>query len=212
VNYNDLYKIQDKILEIVFSLKNPFYLTGGTAIHRFYYQYRYSDDIDLFCDDNTNFYIYFRELLNVFKQQNVNYELIVDAADFKRIIIDHILQVDFVNDRNYRYGTYNTIHRYRIDNIKNILSNKITAVISRDNPKDIFDIFVICMHEKFYWREIIEISLKKSYFDLEYLIYRIETFPLIWLQKLKIIKKIDIQLKRLVDDITKLGENSFYLD
>lgn len=35
-NYDELYALQDKVLGIVFSEETPFYLTGGTALHRFY--------------------------------------------------------------------------------------------------------------------------------------------------------------------------------
>ncbi|MDO5576553.1 MAG: nucleotidyl transferase AbiEii/AbiGii toxin family protein [Fibrobacter sp.] len=43
-----LYPIQNKILSVLQSLKVPFYLTGGTALSRGYYNHRFSDDLDLF--------------------------------------------------------------------------------------------------------------------------------------------------------------------
>lgn len=46
--FEDIYKIQDKILNIVFSFENNFYLTGGTALNRFYFNYRFSEDLDFF--------------------------------------------------------------------------------------------------------------------------------------------------------------------
>jgi len=39
--YNDLYVIQDAVFEIVEDY--DFYLTGGTALSRFYLNHRYSD-------------------------------------------------------------------------------------------------------------------------------------------------------------------------
>ena len=51
--YTLLYKIQDKIIDLVVKEKLGFYLTGGTALQRFYFnKYRYSDDLDLFLMDN----------------------------------------------------------------------------------------------------------------------------------------------------------------
>lgn len=41
-NYDELYALQDRVLGIVFSEETPFYLTGGTALHRFYCNARYS--------------------------------------------------------------------------------------------------------------------------------------------------------------------------
>ncbi len=36
IDYKELYKLQDEILRVVSSLENDFYLTGGTALHRFF--------------------------------------------------------------------------------------------------------------------------------------------------------------------------------
>jgi len=43
-----LYPFQDGVLKLINALKTPFYLTGGTAISRHYYNHRYSDDLDFF--------------------------------------------------------------------------------------------------------------------------------------------------------------------
>jgi hypothetical protein len=62
IDYRELYKIQDGFLDIVFALNNTFYLTGGTALHRFYYNYRYSDDLDLFTSADPLFGEYLKEI------------------------------------------------------------------------------------------------------------------------------------------------------
>ncbi|MCA0389565.1 MAG: hypothetical protein LCH52_13835 [Bacteroidetes bacterium] len=41
----NLYPLQDGVLKIVRDLRIPFYLTGGTALSRFLFNHRYSDDI-----------------------------------------------------------------------------------------------------------------------------------------------------------------------
>lgn len=33
----------------------PFFLTGGTALSRFYYNHRYSDDLDFFVHNDDNY-------------------------------------------------------------------------------------------------------------------------------------------------------------
>ncbi|MBN1663686.1 MAG: nucleotidyl transferase AbiEii/AbiGii toxin family protein [Deltaproteobacteria bacterium] len=43
-----LYPFQDGILNIVKKLSTPFYLTGGTALSRHYFNHRFSDDLSLF--------------------------------------------------------------------------------------------------------------------------------------------------------------------
>ena len=76
---------------------------------------------------------------------------------------------------------------YVIDNIENILSNKITAVIGRDNPKDIFDIFLICKFYNFDWKEILEAAQKKASFMHEDLILRLKSFPFLLLETIRIV-------------------------
>ena len=52
----------------------------------------------------------------------------IEAKDFCRLKIDHLLQLDFVNDRVAYYKEPVVLENgYVIDNIENILSNKITA-------------------------------------------------------------------------------------
>ena len=46
--YDALYSFQDAVLETVFEEPLGFYLTGGTALGRFYLHHRYSDDLDFF--------------------------------------------------------------------------------------------------------------------------------------------------------------------
>jgi len=40
----NLYQLQDGVLNLVKSCKTHFYLTGGSALSRIYYNHRYSDD------------------------------------------------------------------------------------------------------------------------------------------------------------------------
>lgn len=189
INYNKLYKIQDKVLSVVFKTENIFYLTGGTCISRFYKAKRYSDDLDFFTDNSPRFSFALRkikiELSKIFEIKTD-----VNAKDFNRIIIDNILVVDFVNERTERLkDVVITKENYLIDNIENILSNKLTAVICRDNPKDIFDIYLIWKYYKFNWLEIIEFTHKKLHFDDEELIIRLKTFPVESIKGIKLIDK-----------------------
>ena len=55
IDYKKLYKLQDKVLDIVFETEKIFYLTGGTCLSRFYIEKRYSDDLDLFANSEPRF-------------------------------------------------------------------------------------------------------------------------------------------------------------
>ena len=55
--YKKLYLFQDAILQAIFkkTRNHNFYLTGGTALNRFYFPARYSDDLDFFNPVNKFF-------------------------------------------------------------------------------------------------------------------------------------------------------------
>jgi predicted nucleotidyltransferase component of viral defense system len=53
--YTRLYNLQDRFLQWFVSLDLPFYLTGGTALGRFYLNHRYSNDLDFFVNNDPFF-------------------------------------------------------------------------------------------------------------------------------------------------------------
>jgi hypothetical protein len=213
VDYQALYSLQDEILSLVMALDNDFYLTGGTALHRFYCHHRYSVDLDFFVSNSSLFYETVNEILESLRKMRFEIEQEVVFRDFYRIRINQLLQVDFVNDRVYRFGKSNIISTYRIDNPINILANKITALISRDEEKDFFDLFCCAFSLQFHWHTILEIANKKARVEKDILIYRLASFPLPWLDKIKIISPLEItsdSIKSLCDDILFERDNSLF--
>lgn len=208
-DYAQLYILQDKVLKIIFAEETPFYLTGGTALHRFYCNERYSDDLDLFMQGQPYFYDETKAIIYNL-QKNFTVETVVSTKDFLRIKIDN-LKVDFVNDRVYRYGISNIKNGIPIDNVYNILANKLTAVLGRDEEKDVFDIVCICLMYDFNWADILQSAHKKENFEDYILIERLKSFPLDWLENLKLIKKTEIT-DRMIDimcsDIKEKNKNS----
>ena len=213
LNYQALYTLQDQILSHVMALENDFYLTGGTALHRFYCHHRYSIDLDFFVSNSPLFYESVNEILELLSNKQYEIKQEVVFRDFYRIRINQLLQVDFVNDRVYRYGKSNLISTFRIDNPVNILTNKITALMSRDEEKDFFDLFCCAFHMQFDWKSILEIANKKARVEKDILIYRISSFPLPWLEKINIITPLPItadSIQALCDDILYEQDNSLF--
>jgi len=205
-NIKELYQLQDDILKIVFSEDTSFYLTGGTALNRFYFQKRISFDIDFFTFLNDLYYDEVKIICQKIEDKKFNIKKEVETKDFVRITVNNTLVVDFVNDRVYRYGKSNIINRFRIDNIENILSNKVCAIIDRDEEKDFFDLFAIAKNHSFNWENIFNICNKKQIVEKEVFVERIKSFPLIWLEKIRFIQPFEIHKS----DIEKLIEDSIY--
>jgi len=89
-----------------------------------------------------------------------------------------ILKLDFVNDLVPHFGgIVNTELFYRTDSIRNILSNKLSAVF-RYAAKDIADIREISLREKIDWASVIqEARQKEAGLDLTYVAQILQSMP-----------------------------------
>lgn len=190
VDYTLLYELQDRVLDVVFNTEQEFYLTGGTCLSRFYHEKRYSDDLDFFTNSSSRFGFAVKNI-KARLSETFSIRSVIDSKDFIRVDVEGLLQVDFINDRVPRYKDVIVLESgYIIDHIENILSNKLTAVIGRDNPKDIFDIYLICQYYSFDWYDILIASQHKASFSSEDLIVRLKSFPTILLQSINIIDSV----------------------
>ena len=70
IDYKELYLLQDEVLALVASLDNIFYLTGGTALHRYYFNARYSDDLDFFVTNDMSFNEDVESVIGELREQN----------------------------------------------------------------------------------------------------------------------------------------------
>ena len=164
-DYKNLYIIQNKVLLLLKELHLPFYLTGGTALGRFYLKHRYSDDLDFFINDNKNFKKYTDKIFAAFNNSFIlNPDKILYGDNFFRVFIEEslILKIEFINDVPYRSGRSLNYKFGYIDNLRNILTNKITAVEGRDEPKDVFDIIYLSNNYNFNWLKIFGEAKKKA--------------------------------------------------
>lgn len=196
-----LYPLQDGVIKIVRDLKLPFYLTGGTALSRYYLNHRYSDDLDFFINSDPAFRSYIKSFLEYFSQSppktpiKLLTERTVVADNYAQffLFLDEIeLKLDFVNDLAIRFGNFSTDEKLgKVDSIRNILSNKISALY-RFEIKDYADIWCISKNYKFNWRQLInEARLKEASIDPLEIINLFREFPFDSLDKLKWISPID---------------------
>jgi len=185
-DYRKLYQTQDKILLALKPVLSSFYLTGGTALGRFYLNHRFSEDLDFFVNKSGTFHLSIKNIekllisrFSVLKHQSIVYD------DFVRYYIedeDRVLKIKFVNDIAYRCGVPNRYEYGLIDTPLNILTNKLTAIVGRDEPKDAFDIYSLSQHYMFNWLKVfLEVKNKAiiNEIDVE---QRIRSFPVLLLR------------------------------
>lgn len=214
-----LYPLQDEVMAVVEKEGKIFYLTGGTALHRFYNGCRYSDDLDFFTLHGIkDFRVRLRSIMDAFSVRNLSYQVDSISDDFSRLTIlknSIQLKVDFVNDSVFRYGNVKKFPLFsRVDNEINIVANKIGA-ISRYEIKDIVDIWFISHKRRFNWEDIIEITSKKTPVDPVDVSRIIKEMPKKELRFVKWSRSIDMahiyrDLQIIIKDIIKGNRNSLH--
>jgi predicted nucleotidyltransferase component of viral defense system len=178
-----------------------FFLTGGTALSRAYYNHRYSDDLDFFVNQSQT---YNEQLDKVFALLGENgfawdtgkeFTRAKEFTTFKvRKDSEVLLKLDFVNDLVPHYGEIKeTDLFYRTDSIRNMLSNKLSAIF-RYAAKDIIDIREIAMNETIDWPVIInEARQKEAGIELVYISEILTSIPQSEFDTIAWIKKPDWQ-------------------
>ena len=219
--YKSLYIQQDKILSLVAPYLNGYYLTGGTALGRFYLGHRFSDDLDFFLNKNPDFKKKTQDIFVLLKSQYpIDETVTFQSADFIRIMIlgDVPLKIEFVNDIAYYWGKIIiTANNVPVDNVANILANKLTALLSRDEPKDVFDIISIADSFSFNWKEIYKHAFEKQIMNEADVVMRLQTFPAAlfstqpWLMHPVNIEMLKNKLETISDDFLFARDNSLGL-
>ena len=125
-------------------IEKNFFLTGGTALSVFYLHHRLSDDLDLFSKDFSGLAEIAFWIKTRWPKASIK---IKEAAQFLSFLINDV-RVDFVidplsSDEERTRHSFDTGHYLLVDTINNIVSNKFCAVVSRTEPKDYIDLFMI---------------------------------------------------------------------
>jgi hypothetical protein len=182
-DYRKLYRIQDKILVALKPVLSSFYLTGGTALGRFYLNHRFSEDLDFFINNSDTFQSSVKDIEKVLinKFSILKHQSII-SDDYARYYAEDengVLKIEFVNDIAYRCGIPNKYKYGLIDTPLNILTNKLTAIAGRDEPKDVFDICTLAQHYRFNWLEVFREAKNKAIINEIEVEQRIKSFPVI---------------------------------
>ena len=147
--FDRLYPFQDEVLAAIKATEQGFYLTGGTAASRGYLQHRFSDDLDLFVNDDPSFPLWADRIVQVVaSQESWKTEVALREERYLRIFLSRpevSLKIEMVNDVASHLGDLKEDPVLgRLDSPENILANKISALVDRQEPKDLADIWGFC--------------------------------------------------------------------
>lgn len=147
--FDALYPLQDRVLRSLSGLDTGFYLSGGTAASRAYLHHRFSDDLDLFVNDQKDFGLWADRLIQTLEGQSAwNVGVSLREQRFVRLSLTEagvILKIEMINDVPSHIGTFlDDPVLGRVDSAENILANKVTALVDRNEPKDLADVWGFC--------------------------------------------------------------------
>jgi hypothetical protein len=147
--FDTLYPLQDRVLQILSGLDTGFYLSGGTAASRGYLHHRFSDDLDLFVNDQPAFTLWTDRLIQALGEiSGWTVELSLREQRFVRASLSDTkttLKIEMINDVPSHVGEIRLDPILgRLDSPENILANKVTALVDREEPKDMADIWGFC--------------------------------------------------------------------
>ncbi len=144
--YEDqLYPLQDEVLKIASIYEQNIYLTGGTALSRFYYEHRFSDDLDFLTTTDD-----LRAIANdlAARLQQLNYTIEIQRLDiyFARFFVvrpNCRLKIEFVKEFNLVGELTKTDRNIYVNSLEDLGANKVSAFEDRAEIKDIIDLYFI---------------------------------------------------------------------
>lgn len=138
-----LNNLQNDFLEAFFKQENGFFLSGGAALVGFYFGHRETYDLDLFTLENE-IDNGFRLINVVAKELDASVESIQTSPDFRRMLVkrsEESIVVDLVREYVFQISDEKPIvNGIRIDLPEEIFANKLCALLSRSEIRDLVDV------------------------------------------------------------------------
>lgn len=158
-----IYAEQDRILTALKKLRNfPFVLSGGTALSRFYFHHRFSEDLDFFCEEIDFSFEKIEKIMILLRKEGFSCKLSTQsarpghlAAAIYEIGRKTRIKVDFLEDPFS--GMWNPVQRksdagytFRVDALDQIYYRKFFALIEQwhkirriRRTKDLVDLYAL---------------------------------------------------------------------
>ncbi len=163
------YQLQDNFLSLFFTFPfaRDFYLTGGTALARFYFHHRESVDLDLFTNkEDIDFNEVNISLVKVLQELKLTVDKQVSTPTFIQYITHdtkgEALKVDVVKDIPVHFGAIKKVRSIQIDSLVNIGSNKILAIFGRIDAKDFIDLYWLVHVGKLDFDDLFSLAKQKD--------------------------------------------------
>lgn len=205
-------------------LQEKFYWTGGTLLAHHYLQHRKSEDLDFFTEKEFSFNE-INQWINKYKAKSgitkTEYRKIYDRWEFLFKNKNKRFRIEFVyyNKSRKSLAKRKKLMGVYIDSLEDIAANKTFALIDRNEPKDLFDIYFLIKKGKFTPKKLLYLANNKfsSQFPLDLLYSEIfaklkyldKLEPLMIQQTRRERKKIIMEIKEYFKSISNKYLNKY---
>lgn len=166
--------LQKEILQAIAQspLGKDYVWTGGTALaHRL--NHRYSVDLDFFSEKEQSPEIFVAQIRDLQKKLNLTEESFEEKLNRKILILSQgkeKVQLEFV------YFPFQAIEKpktekdlsIKIDSLQDIAVNKILSAFQRKEPKDVYDLYILCQEHNFDLSELLDLTKRKFDVHIDY--------------------------------------------
>jgi len=200
--------LKHDFLKSFFKKCQDFFLTGGSALGIFYYDHRFSYDLDLFTVKDIDWHFLERLFLSVTEEINAEYKSITKTPFFHRYelkrgkdkeLIDFVIEKVVQIDKEKK-----TFDFIKVDTQLEIGINKICTLLSRTELKDIIDLYFLVKNGFDIKENIEKAKLKDGGIEPAIISYLLSQFKISKLPDYMIEKVSIEELEKFISDIKKL--------
>jgi len=139
--------LQKSILEMLSREDPSLFLTGGSALGEFYLHHRRSQDLHLFTTDEQAFAHSERLVTHVARKLDLTASILRTGAGFRRFLLEkggEQIVLDIVHDTVPQIDPgKGVLDGIQVDTFREIAVNKVCALLSRSEVKDLVDLYFI---------------------------------------------------------------------
>ena len=133
--------LQNAVFSALAPLDDVIYLTGGTALARFYYDHRISEDLDFFTRE-TDLKALGSNIVERLRRAGFKVEVALQSEYFLRLFVNGY-KLELATEFNHHGELVKTEYGIYVNNLEDIGANKITAWEDRAELRDVVDLYYI---------------------------------------------------------------------
>lgn len=140
---SQLTRLQQELIERFFAEEDRFWLTGGAALAGYHLGHRATHDVDLFGPRDCDLEQVSRRIEDLVRDLGGEVTRLRTTPTFVRLFVsrdEEQCEVDLVRDATPRVAPVELRGRVRVDPLRELAANKLAALVSRSEVRDLVDL------------------------------------------------------------------------